>query len=137
MSEPQDAFKNTLTEQFTKSIKAVAELTQSIHNLQTEVEDHSSHILQAKSELLILKDKLATLTRLVQGEGLTDSIASAVVELQTKIKSIEEWRRDSRQDRREKKSTSIGVIVVIVSGIATILSTILSTVIPMLLSKGP
>ena len=137
MSETKDEFKSTLTEQFTKSMKAVAELTQSIHNLQTEVEDHSSHILQAKSELLILKDKLATLTRLVQGEGLTDSIASAVVELQTKLRSIEEWRRDSRQDNRENKSMSTSVVVIIVSAIATILATILSTVIPMLLQKGP
>ena len=79
MSNQEQEYKAVLTEQFTQSIRAVAELTQSIHDLQSEVEDHSDHILQAKSELLVLKDKLATLKRLVQGEGLTDSLTSAVV----------------------------------------------------------
>jgi chromosome segregation ATPase len=136
MPEPQDQnFKDVLTEQFTHSIRAVAELTQSIHNLQTEVEDHASHILQSKSELLILKEKLATLTRLVQGEGLTDSITSAVVELQTKIKTFEEWKKDTRQETRDHKTTSTTVIVLIVSAISTIIATLVATFVPLLL-KG-
>lgn len=136
MPEPQDQnFKAVLTEQFTHSIRAVAELTQSIHNLQTEVEDHAAHILQSKSDLLILKDKLATLTRLVQGEGLTDSITSAVVELQTKIKTFEEWKKDSNQDVRDKKTTNMTVVILVVTSIATIIATIVSSIVPILL-KG-
>jgi len=136
MPEQRDQnFKNVLTEQFTHSIRAVAELTQSIHNLQAEVEDHSSHILQSKSDLLVLKDKLATLTRLVQGEGLTDSIASAVVELQTKIRTFEEWKKDSNQDVREKKTTNMTVVILLVTSIATIIATIISSLVPIIL-KG-
>ena len=134
MSEEKE-FKSVLTEQFTESIRVVGELTQSLHNLQGEVEDHSDHILQAKSELLVLKDKLATLTRLVQGEGLTDSLTTAVVELQTKLRVLEQWQRDFREDKREGKSTNTTVIVLVVSCVASIMGAVIAVIIPILL-KG-
>ena len=137
MPDMNEDYKSMMTEQFTNSIRAVAELTQSIHDLQVEVEDHSDHILQAKSELVVLKDKLATLTRLVQGEGLTDSISSAVVELQTKLKGVEQWQRDSRDDRRDGKTTSTTIIVLVISSIVTMLISIGSVVLPTLLKGSP
>lgn len=139
MPEFEQRHNDALTEQFTQSIRALAELTQSIHSLQVEVEDHSSHILQSKSELLILKDKLAILTRLVQGEGLKDSITSAIIELQTKINILEQWKNESRQDSRERKTTSLSVTIMIVTCISTIIATIIWAAVPMLiqlLTKG-
>lgn len=138
MTSPHEYDYNIeLTKQLTESLQAIASLTQSMHSLQEQVSDHSNLIIESKTDLLVLKDRLSTIVRLVQGEGLKDSMTAAIIELQTKINALEQWKKDSHTDRVGSKSTNITITVLIVSAISTILATIFSTVIPMLLQKGP
>ena len=110
-----DEFTQTaLTEQFREGIRVIADLTQSINDLQQEVVDHSNHILQAKSELLVLKE-------------------SAVIQIQTKLEPLEQQQRDGIEDRREGKSRSTTIWIAIFTTVAAIISALLTILLPMAL----
>lgn len=128
--DPQ--FQAALMEQVAESLNTISLLTESLQELQNEVGDHSSLIGECKSELILLKERLSSLARLVQGEGLKDSIFSAVVELQTKVDALEKWKNNYQDDIRSSKQTSVTVIVLVVSAVVTILSTGLTLIIPTL-----
>ena len=134
MTDFQDPnFQAALVEQLTESLQATAILTQGLQELQEEVGEHSGLLTQFRAELQGLTEKLGGLVRLVQGEGLADSITSAIIELQTKVAACEQWRRDFREDKRENKTTNTTVLVLIASSLAAIISAIGASVIPTLI----
>lgn len=126
-------YQVALTRQFAESLQAISSLTQSVQDLHTEVRQHSEHLTSLRTEMLSLQDRLSGLLKVVQGDGLQNSLTSAVVEIQTKLTVIEQWQRDFRDDKREGKTTNTTVIVLIVTAVASVMGAIMAVIIPILL----
>ena len=136
MTDSKHLDPKEILEQFTEGMKAVAELTRALQSLQSEVEDHSEHILGSKAELLILKEKMSTIVTLVQGDGLQNSLQTSVVRLETKMQAIEEQIRDARKGETEAKKNWIAVVAIIVS-VLTALGSVLGPLMIKVIQAAP
>lgn len=115
-----------LIHHLSESISAIAAITQSLRALQDQVREHANIIRDSREEILILKERLGTIARLVQGTGVQDSLTGLLVDLQRRIQSMEDGRRIDRDELRHAENASIGKLAVIVAVISILVSAIVS-----------
>lgn len=125
-------YQSSLIKQLSDSLQATASLTESVHTLHYEVKEHYKLLVSLKGEVASMQDRLSGLLKVVQGNGLKDSLTSAIIEIQAKVSSIEQWRKDSYQDKRESRTRNTTMVVLIITSIVSILITTIFVVVPIL-----
>ena len=94
---------HSFMEQITKSLQATVSLTQSVQSLQSEVRRQGSLISSSNSDTIILRDKVQALMNLVQGEGMGDSIYKNLIQLDLRVKNLENQVEEDEEEQKESK----------------------------------
>ena len=103
---PDTVVMNTILAQFTKNLQATTLLTQGLQSVQSEVARLSMSILTLIADYGHLRDKVMSLSALVQGEGMSDSLYKSLIQLDTRLASIEKYNTDSEEKRKEERHLS-------------------------------
>jgi hypothetical protein len=121
-----------LLQQFAKSLQATATLAEGVQNLHREVCRNTEQIGNIRINVATSMERVQDLFRLVRGEGVTDSLNTLVIELQTRLHVMEKWKRDYLEEVRVKGNKRFSVMALWITVIATVIAAIISTVIPLL-----
>lgn len=108
-----------LLEQFTKAMQATVSMTQSIESLQNEVGKNLLKLTTIEGDIGAVRDKLKTLTDLVQGEGMGDSIYRTMIETTTRLRTLEAKYTKDEEHAHDAKGRNLSAIL---SGIGVLLS---------------
>ena len=95
-----------LLEQFTRSLQATVSLTQSMQSLQSEVVRHGVSLTSYAAEMMALREKVMSLTHLVQGEGMSDSLYKSLIKMDAQLAALEKFNTDRIENVRERARTS-------------------------------
>lgn len=121
-----------LLEQFTKSLQVSVSLTQSVQTTQTEVTRQSILLGSMNTELLVMRDRVASLLSLVQGEGMGDSLYKSLIEIALRLKKLEKEEMEDKKIERENKLAhfpwKIAIWTIVAAFLTMIINVILSPV---------
>jgi len=119
-----------LLEQFTKSLQASVALTQSMQNLQSETTRQAVLIGGITSEMFVMRERINSLMNLVQGDGMSDSLYKLLIQMDLRLKRLENNETEQKEEKREAHRThfpwKIAVWTIVAAFATMVLNVILS-----------